>query len=73
MTARPERLVDHALACAQRGWPVFPCQPGGKEPATRRGFRDATTDPELIRLLWRHMSDANVGVATGTPGPDVLN
>lgn len=41
MTARSDRAVDQALAYAQRGWPVFPCQPGGKEPATRHGFRDA--------------------------------
>ena len=73
MTAHPERPVDQALACASRGWPVFPCQPGGKEPATRHGFRDATTDAELIRLWWRRTPDANVAVATGAPGPDVLD
>ena len=73
MTTHPERAVDQALAYAQRGWPVFPCQPGGKGPATRHGFHDATTDSELIRLWWRRMPDANVAVATGTPGPDVLD
>lgn len=73
MTTHPERLVDHALSLAEGGWPVFPCRPGGKEPATRHGFCDATTDPELIRLWWKRMPDANVAVATGTPGPDVLD
>lgn len=29
--------------------PVFPCQPGSKEPATRHGFHDATTDPDRIQ------------------------
>ena len=29
-----------ALAFARRGWLVFPCRPGGKQPATRRGFRE---------------------------------
>ncbi len=42
MIAQPERLLDQALAFAGHGWPVFPCQPGSKEPATRHGFRDAT-------------------------------
>ena len=37
--------LRQALAYARRGWPVFPCQPGQKIPATRHGYRDATTDP----------------------------
>jgi hypothetical protein len=27
--------LRQALAYARRGWPVFPCQPGQKVPATR--------------------------------------
>jgi hypothetical protein len=73
MTAHPDRPVDQALAYAQGGWPVFPCQPGGKEPATRHGFHDASTDPNLIRLWWTRLPEANVAVATGQPGPDVLD
>ena len=38
--------LRQALAYARRGWPVFPCQPGQKIPATPHGFRDATTDPD---------------------------
>jgi len=37
-----------ALTYASRGWPVFPCKPDQKIPATRHGYRDATTDPERI-------------------------
>jgi hypothetical protein len=37
-----------ALTYASRGWPVFPCQPGQKIPATWQGYRDATTDPDRI-------------------------
>jgi len=66
-------MVAEALACARLGWPVFPCQPGGKEPATRHGFRDATTDPDQITSWWQRQPDANLAVATGAPGPDVLD
>ena len=37
-------VLRRALACAARGWPVFPCQPGAKTPATAHGYRDATTE-----------------------------
>ena len=73
MISEPEKAVESALAYASRGWPVFPCQPGGKAPATRHGFRDATTDPEQIRRLWERQPAANVAIATGAPGPDVLD
>jgi hypothetical protein len=69
----PESITDRALAFANHGWPVFPCQPGSKEPATRHGFHDATTDPEQIASWWRRMPGANLAVATGAPGPDVLD
>ncbi len=62
-----------ALTCASRGWPVFPCMPGRKQPATVHGFRDASTDPDQIRAWWQHRPDANLAVATGVPGPDVLD
>ena len=65
--------VAWALTCAERGWPVFPCKPGTKEPATRHGFRDATTDPDQIRAWWARWPDANLAIATGAPGPDVLD
>ena len=62
-----------ALEYASRGWPVFPCRPGGKEPATRHGFRDASTDPGQIRIWWNRHPEANLAIATGSPGPDVLD
>ena len=67
------RTTDRALAYAARGWPVFPCKPGAKEPATSHGFRDATTDPDKIAWWWRRQPEANVAIATGYPGPDVLD
>ena len=65
--------VERALAYAACGWPVFPCQPGSKQPATRHGFLDATTDPEQIAWWWRREPGANLAIATGIPGPDVLD
>ena len=43
-----DATLRQALAYARHGWPVFPCLPGQKIPATRHGYRDATTDPQQI-------------------------
>lgn len=73
------RLGAAAGLYASWGWPVFPlkapCQPGchrcrgetpcGKRPATRHGFKDATTDPDRIHAWWSRHPDHNVGLATG--------
>lgn len=58
-------LISAALWYAQNGWPVFPCQPGGKQPACAHGFHDATTDPDRIRAWWTTQPDANIGMPTG--------
>lgn len=68
-----------AVRYARSGWPVFPCRPDGtpppewKAPLTEHGFCDATTDLGIIRAWWDRWPDANVGIATGVPGPDVLD
>jgi Bifunctional DNA primase/polymerase, N-terminal len=68
-----QRMLADALAYARRGWPVFPCRPGRKEPDTAHGFKDATTDPERITAWWTAVPARNVAIATGGPGPDVLD
>jgi Bifunctional DNA primase/polymerase, N-terminal len=68
-----DTALHRALAYAGHGWPVFPCLPGEKLPATRHGFKDATTDPERIRTWWARQPARNVAIATGHPGPDVLD
>ena len=73
MIAKPERMLHRALAYARTGWPVFPCRPGSKEPATRHGFHDASTDHDRIRSWWLRQPTANIAIATGQPGPDVLD
>jgi len=66
-------MLHQALAYASRGWPVFPCQPDQKIPATRHGYRDATTDQERITAWFSLLPPWNLAIATGTPGPDVLD
>jgi len=65
--------LRRALAYAARGWPVFPCQDGQKIPATAHGYRDATTDPGQIAGWFGRHPDWNLAIATGAPGPDVLD
>ena len=65
--------LRQALAFATRGWPVLPCQPGQKTPATRHGVRDATTDPEQVTAWFGRHPDWNLAIATGAPGPDILD
>jgi hypothetical protein len=73
IAAGPRRTVAQALSYASCGWQVFPCQPGTKEPATQHGFHDASTDREQIESWWRRIPFANLAIATGAPGPDVLD
>ncbi len=65
--------LGQALAYARRGWPVFPCLPGQKIPATRHGFRDATRDEQQITEWFARGFTWNLAIATGAPGPDVLD
>jgi Bifunctional DNA primase/polymerase, N-terminal len=65
--------LRQALAYARYGWPVFPCVPGEKNPATRHGFHDATTDEQQITEWFGRGARWNLAIATGTPGPDVLD
>jgi hypothetical protein len=68
-----DATLRQALAYARHGWPVFPCLPGQKIPATRHGYRDATTDQQQITDWFGRYPDRNLAVATGAPGPDVLD
>jgi hypothetical protein len=63
--------------------PAFPAAhpPGDPAGATCQGecgrpghgFHDATTDPEKIRQWWGRNLGRNVAIATGAPGPDVVD
>jgi hypothetical protein len=76
VSSKPEHAnpaLAAALRYARADWPVFPCVPGEKVPATRHGLLDATTDPDKITWWWSGNPERNVAIATGTPGPDVLD
>jgi Bifunctional DNA primase/polymerase, N-terminal len=82
-------LLAAALACARRGWHVFPLRPGGKRPALHgegrcprtgpchdghQGWEQrATTDPARIHASWTHGPGWNIGIACGPSGLVVID
>lgn len=76
-------MLEAALEYARQGFRVFPCKawnPGCdgnecdcKHPLTVHGFKEASCDEEKVRRWWRLNPDANIAVATGDPGIDVLD
>ncbi len=52
-------------ACSCGG--IKRCKPGKHPVGTLvpNGLKDATTDPEVIKVWWSKMPDANIGIATG--------
>lgn len=59
-----DELLLAALEYAELGFPVFPCAPMSKQPATGHGFKDATTDLDQIRKWWTHCPWFNIGIPT---------
>src|SRR5262249_55945656 len=57
--------LNSGLSLAERGIPVFPCQQDNKNPHTTHGFKDAATDPAIIKEWWIQWPDALVGVPAG--------
>lgn len=66
-------LGEAAFSYAARGIKVFPCKLRGKEPLTKHGFKDATTDETQIREWWTKWPDANIGAPTGANGWSVID
>ena len=73
-------LHKTALAYAEAGIPVFPCEAGGKKPVTENGFKDATTNIDQINKWWgeNHVynlafcpADAGLFVIDIDPGADL--
>jgi hypothetical protein len=64
------RHLEVALETASAGWSVFPCRPD-KTPATRNGFKDASTSPHRIEGWWQ--GHPEYLVATPTEGLIVVD
>jgi len=62
---RTPDLAAAARTLAAAGVPVFPCEPDGKRPLTRRGFLNATSDPGQVAAWWSRTPEANIGLPTG--------
>ena len=60
-------MIEHALAYAERGWPIFPCR-ANKSPYTKNGVNDATTDPATIEAWWEQWPNANIALNVGAAG-----
>lgn len=59
-------MLGAALDLASAGWPVLPCIPTGpkaKAPLLPNGFKDAATDPEVIRAWWSQWPAALIGIS----------
>jgi hypothetical protein len=65
VTRADPALLRSALSAARRGWPVFPCVPGGKRPALRGNWQDlATTSRGQVQDWWAR-APYNIGIACG--------
>ena len=64
MRTPTDHILSAALRYADMGYRVFPCVPGGKAPLTPHGFKDASTDPDVIESWWTKHPDANIGMPT---------
>ena len=58
---------------AARGWPLLLIKPRSKVPLTSHGVKDASVDLDVIAAGLRRCPDANLAVACGAPGPQVLD
>ena len=69
---RSPSLPFAARSLAAAGVPVFPCVVEGKRPLTRRGFLDASSDPEQVAGWWSRTPNANIGLPTGAASSVVV-
>jgi hypothetical protein len=60
------KMLDAALAYAQRGWRIVPLKPRSKFPPLMKDWpNQASTDSDVIRSWFRRWPDMNIGIATG--------
>jgi AAA domain/Bifunctional DNA primase/polymerase, N-terminal len=62
-----------AIAFANVGIPVFPCEAGGKKPVTQNGFYDSTTDLSIIEAWWKENPEYNLAICPDYAGLFVVD
>jgi hypothetical protein len=67
-TNTPTPRHKTAIAYARAGIKVFPCVPGGKEPAVKGGFHTASSDPAQIDAWWGENPDYNLAIEPEAAG-----
>jgi hypothetical protein len=71
LTTTNASLLEHALACLDRGWAVFPCYPRRKEPAGEvvpNGVKDATKNRDQVIRWWTKNPNYNPAIGLGLSG-----
>ena len=66
------KILDAALAYAEKGWPIFPCK-FDKSPYINEWQKRSSTDPEKIKGWWAKWPDANIGFSPGEVDMMVLD
>lgn len=54
-------MLSAALALAEKGFAVFPCDPEDKRPLTKHGHLEATRAPSILHDWWEEWPDAIIG------------
>ncbi len=67
----PNRQVQSQMLMAALGFieiqaPVFPVWERNKKPKTKKGYKDASLNPEQVRQWWTQWPQANIGIPTGS-------
>lgn len=65
-------MLNAAIQYAEMGLAVFPLVAQGKEPATKHGLKDATTDPVKVREMFSDRPFSNIGMACGSASGGII-
>jgi hypothetical protein len=60
-------IKDCVFEYADEGYQVFPLKPREKDPATRRGFYDSTSNKAVLNRYFGGFHPYNIGIRTGIP------
>lgn len=59
-------MYQEAVKYIKAGLSIFPLKFKGKEPLTKNGCKEATTDAAIVKAWWQKWPNANIGIATGS-------